>query len=68
MDSADAVVNGVSFIELAAEEGSFFDGSLYLIMCIGQSTLSVQNVVVNGHDENNCKVGGTNEAEETWGL
>ncbi|KAA6383501.1 MAG: hypothetical protein EZS28_020972, partial [Streblomastix strix] len=68
VDSADAVIKGVSFVEPAAEEGSFFDGSLYMIMCIGPSNLDVYGVIVNGYDENSCQVGGSNEAEETWGL
>jgi hypothetical protein len=57
VDSADATLNNISFIEPKVEDDALFDGGKYLVMCIGKSHLEIIDAIINGYTEDNCSVG-----------
>ncbi|KAA6402890.1 MAG: hypothetical protein EZS28_001587 [Streblomastix strix] len=57
VDTADVVLNNISFIEPKLGEEALYDGGQYLVMCIGKSHLEIIDTSVNGFNEDNCSFG-----------
>ncbi|KAA6402885.1 MAG: putative MAP kinase kinase family domain protein [Streblomastix strix] len=67
IDTADVVMNNVSFIESKLGDEALYDGGQNLVVCIGKSRLEVVDASINGYNEDNCSYR-TNLMEEYFGM
>ncbi|KAA6379335.1 MAG: hypothetical protein EZS28_025138, partial [Streblomastix strix] len=67
VDTADVVMNNVSFIEPKLGDEALYDGGQNLVVCIGKSRLEVVDATINGYSEDNCSYR-TNQIEEYFRI
>ncbi|KAA6378549.1 MAG: hypothetical protein EZS28_025926 [Streblomastix strix] len=47
VDKGTALLNEISFIEAEIQEGGYYDGSLLLVQCTGNSNVDINELIVN---------------------